>query len=124
QLVVAHFPLNCCTLQSGIKQPTICDSDQPADRWLITWQSWFRHTTRAMQQIDSDLWQSDAEYPFDNALTTHAYLWTRATGNVLFYSTGHAREHEHMRKLGGLTHQYLSHRDEAGPPLTKIRAMF
>src|SRR5699024_3941420 len=79
---------------------------------------------QAMQQIDCDLWQSDAEHPFDNALTTHAYLWTHATGNVLFYSTGHAREHEHMRKLGGLTHQYLSHRDEAGPPLTKIRAMF
>ncbi|MGF1610949.1 MAG: MBL fold metallo-hydrolase [Kiloniellales bacterium] len=76
-----------------------------------------------MKQIYPDLWQTDAEHPFPG-LTTHAYLLVRNAGNVLFYSSGHADEHRHIQQLGGITHQYLSHRDEAGPALARIKQLF
>jgi glyoxylase-like metal-dependent hydrolase (beta-lactamase superfamily II) len=76
-----------------------------------------------MKQIYLDLWQTNPEHPFPN-LTTHAYLLVRYEGNVLFYSSGHSGEHQHIQELGGITRQYLSHRDEAGPPLARIRRMF
>ncbi|MGQ0593813.1 MAG: MBL fold metallo-hydrolase [Gammaproteobacteria bacterium] len=76
-----------------------------------------------MKQIYADLWQTSAEHPFPN-LTTHAYLLVRDEGNVLFYSSGHSDDHQHIQELGGITRQYLSHRDEAGPPLVRIRQRF
>jgi glyoxylase-like metal-dependent hydrolase (beta-lactamase superfamily II) len=48
----------------------------------------------------------------------------RDTGNILFYSSGLHEEYEHIQKLGGITHQYLSHSDEAGPALAEIRKIF
>ncbi len=76
-----------------------------------------------MKQIYPDLWQTDPEHPFPD-LTTHAYLLVRNEGNVLFYSSGHSADHQHIQELGGITRQYLSHRDEAGPPLVRIRQRF
>jgi len=76
-----------------------------------------------VKQIYPDLWQTGAEHPF-HGLTTHAYLLIRSAGNVLFYSSGRSDEHRHIQKLGGITHQYLSHRDEAGPALSDIKKMF
>ncbi len=79
-----------------------------------------------MKQLYPDLWQTEAEHPFASAprVSTHAYLLLRDAGNVLVYSTGHAHEHERIRALGGITRQYLSHRDEAGPALARIRDLF
>lgn len=77
-----------------------------------------------MKLIYPDLWQTDAEHPFGPGMSTHAYLLTRSGGNVLFYSTGLDDEHEEMAARGGVARQYLSHRDEAGPPLARIRARF
>lgn len=74
-----------------------------------------------MKQIFPDLWQTRPEHPFDG-LTTHAYLYTHPEGNVLFYSSGHEDEVGEIRQLGGIKAQYLSHRDEAGPALARIRA--
>lgn len=76
-----------------------------------------------MKQIYPDLWQTGAEHPFFG-VTSHAYLLVRDTGNVLLYSTGLPEEYEHIRKLGGITHQYLSHSDEAGPALAEIKKLF
>jgi len=76
-----------------------------------------------MKQIYPDLWQTRAEHPFQG-LTTHAYLLVRDAGNILFYSSGQPEEHEHIQELGGITHQYLSHRDEAGPALADIKRLF
>ena len=76
-----------------------------------------------MQQIYPDLWQTHAEHPFPG-LTTHAYLLVRDAGNVLFYSSGRPEEYEHIQELGGITHQFLSHRDEAGPALADIKRLF
>jgi hydroxyacylglutathione hydrolase len=76
-----------------------------------------------MKQIYPDLWQTTPEHPFAG-LTTHAYLLLRAEGNVLFYGSGRPDDHQRIRELGGITRQYLSHRDEAGPPLVRIRQMF
>ncbi len=76
-----------------------------------------------MKQICPDLWQSNSEHPFPD-LTTHAYLLVRNRGNVLFYSSGQSDDHQHIQELGGITHQLLSHRDEAGPPLVRIKDMF
>jgi hydroxyacylglutathione hydrolase len=76
-----------------------------------------------MQQIYPDLWQTHAEHPFPG-LTTHAYLLVRDAGNVLFYSSGRPEEYEHIQELGGITHQFLSHRDEAGPALGDIKRLF
>ncbi|MGW0160013.1 MBL fold metallo-hydrolase [Mycobacterium sp. NPDC003323] len=77
-----------------------------------------------MRQIRTDLWETRVDNPFPG-LTTHAYLWTGApAGNVLFYSTATADEFDEMSALGGVAHQYLSHRDEAGPQLARIKARF
>jgi hydroxyacylglutathione hydrolase len=76
-----------------------------------------------MKQIYPDLWQTGPEHPFPT-LTTHAYFLVRPAGNVLFYSSGLSEDHQHMQELGGIIRQYLSHRDEAGPPLVRIKQMF
>jgi hydroxyacylglutathione hydrolase len=46
-----------------------------------------------MKQIYPDLWQTSPEHPFGPQMATHAYLLTRGTGSVLFYSSGHAGEY-------------------------------
>jgi hydroxyacylglutathione hydrolase len=76
-----------------------------------------------MKEIFSDLWQTRAEHPF-HGVTTHAYLLVRGVGNILFYSSGWPEEHQQISELGGITHQYLSHRDEAGPALADIKRLF
>ena len=76
-----------------------------------------------MRRIQSDLWETRTESPFPG-LTTHAYLLTRPDGNVLFYNTSHLDELEHMAELGGVTYQFLSHRDELGPSLNTIATRF
>jgi glyoxylase-like metal-dependent hydrolase (beta-lactamase superfamily II) len=79
-----------------------------------------------MKQLYPDLWQTAPEHPIPAypRLTTHAYLVLRRGGNVLFYSTGLSAEHPHLREVGGLAHQYLSHRDEVGPALARIKDAF
>lgn len=76
-----------------------------------------------MKQIYADLWQTTPEHPFPG-LTTHAYLLLRKEGNVLFYGSGRPDDHQSIQDLGGITRQYLSHRDEAGSPLVHIRQLF
>lgn len=77
-----------------------------------------------MQQIRTDLWETRVDSPFPG-LTTHAYLWTPLSGeNVLFYSVAGEADFDRIEELGGIDHQYLSHQDEAGPPLQLIAARF
>jgi glyoxylase-like metal-dependent hydrolase (beta-lactamase superfamily II) len=76
-----------------------------------------------MKQIFPDLWQTRAEHPF-TGVTSHAYLLVRDTGNILLYSSGLRDEYQHIKELGGIAHQYLSHRDEAGPALAEIKEKF
>jgi glyoxylase-like metal-dependent hydrolase (beta-lactamase superfamily II) len=77
-----------------------------------------------MQQLRPDLWETRADSPFPG-LTTHAYLWTGGpSGNVLFYSTMTDADFAEIDRLGGAAHQYLSHRDEAGPMLATIAEHF
>jgi len=82
-----------------------------------------------MRQIRTDLWETRVDSPFPG-LTTHAYLWTgapdgpRGRTNVLFYSPAGDADFEAIDQLGGVTHQYLSHQDEAGPTLARIREHF
>jgi glyoxylase-like metal-dependent hydrolase (beta-lactamase superfamily II) len=76
-----------------------------------------------MKQIFPDLWQTRAEHPFAG-VTSHAYLFVRDTGNILLYSSGLRDEYQHIKELGGIAHQYLSHRDEAGPALAEIKELF
>jgi hydroxyacylglutathione hydrolase len=77
-----------------------------------------------MRPIRADLWESRVAAPFPG-LTTHAYLWTGGpAGNVLFYSTQTEVDFDGLDELGGVAHQYLSHRDEAGPMLARIAERF
>lgn len=77
-----------------------------------------------MRQIRSDLWVSATDTPFPG-LNTHAYLWVPRHGdNVLFYSVASENEFDAIARLGGADHQYLSHRDEAGPMLARIADVF
>ncbi|WP_260294548.1 MBL fold metallo-hydrolase [Sedimenticola hydrogenitrophicus] len=76
-----------------------------------------------MIQILPDVWETEVESPFPG-LTTHAYLVIRRSGNVLFYNTGHTRELDRMEALGGVTYQFLSHRDELGESLKAICQRF
>jgi glyoxylase-like metal-dependent hydrolase (beta-lactamase superfamily II) len=77
-----------------------------------------------MRQLFADLWQSEATYPFGPDVRTRAYLWRRADGNVLFYNTALPDELDAIEDLGGVTWQYLSHRDEVSPSLATIRQRF
>lgn len=77
-----------------------------------------------MKQVLPDLWETQTDSPFPG-LTTHAYLWTGGPdGNVLFYSTATDADFDRIEELGGIAHQYLSHRDEAGPMLAQISRRF
>jgi hypothetical protein len=79
----------------------------------------------SMKQLYEDLWQTTAEHPFGDRTATHAYLLTRAEGNVLFYGTrGFGEDMDQIERLDGITWQYLSHRDEAGPGLLAIKKRF
>ncbi|TDZ77732.1 MBL fold metallo-hydrolase [Mycobacteroides salmoniphilum] len=79
--------------------------------------------TSNVRQIRSDLWETRRDSPFPG-LTTHAYLWTRPEGNVLFYSPATEADFEMIAELGGVAHQYLSHQDEAGPMLAAVKQRF
>jgi hydroxyacylglutathione hydrolase len=76
-----------------------------------------------MKQIYEDLWQTKLETPFAG-LQTYAYLLLGKDGNALLYNTSHADEIQHIAELGGIKYQCLSHRDETGPSLRRIRDQF
>ncbi|WP_280257466.1 MBL fold metallo-hydrolase [Nocardia wallacei] len=76
-----------------------------------------------MQKISANLWHTETENPAPG-LTTRAYLWTRREGNVLFYNTTHPSDIDTMAELGGVAHQFLSHRDEIAPSLATIKQRF
>lgn len=76
-----------------------------------------------MRQVRPDLWETESFSPFEG-LKTHAYLLTRPDGNVLFYNTGHVKELDEMARLGGVSWQYLSHKDELGDTLNTIAERF
>jgi hypothetical protein len=77
-----------------------------------------------MRPIRSDLWESRLDTPYPG-VTTHAYLWTGGPdGNVLFYGTQTDLDFDELESLGGVAHQYLSHRDEAGPMLARTAWRF
>jgi hydroxyacylglutathione hydrolase len=78
---------------------------------------------KSVKQVQDDLWETETESPFPG-LTTHAYLLTRADGNVLFYNTGLRHEIERMAELGGVAYQFLSHRDELGDTINLLRERF
>lgn len=75
-----------------------------------------------MRKVLDDLWETRTDSPFPG-LTTHAYLWTEAR-NVLFYSVATDVDFDELEALGGISDQYLSHRDEAGPMLGQIARRF
>jgi hydroxyacylglutathione hydrolase len=76
-----------------------------------------------MTQIRADLWQTRPESPFPG-LTTHAFLWRGPSGNILFYSPASDADFEAIEELGGVSAQYLSHLDEAGPMLARVAGRF
>lgn len=57
-------------------------------------------------------------------LNTHAYFLRRSAGNVLFYNTENEDDFEEIAELGGIRFQLLSHRDESGPSLNRIKDRF
>ncbi len=80
--------------------------------------------TTTLRPVTDDLWETPADNPVPG-LTTHAYLWrSPSAGNVLFYSVATDAPLDALAALGGVSHQYLSHRDEAGPALQAIRDRF
>ncbi|GAB3270084.1 MBL fold metallo-hydrolase [Parahaliea aestuarii] len=76
-----------------------------------------------MRQIQADVWETATESPFPG-LTTHAYLFRRDRGNVLFYATSIQSELDAMQELGGVSYHFLSHRDEFGVSLSRVRENF
>lgn len=74
-------------------------------------------------QIRDDLWQTRTESPFPG-LSTHAYLWRGPRGNILFYSPASDADFGAIEELGGVSAQYLSHLDEAGPMLARVADRF
>lgn len=74
-----------------------------------------------MRKLFDDLFETRVDSPFPG-LTTHAYFWT--PHRVLFYSPATDAEFDGLDALGGVAHQYLSHRDEAGPVLAQLTRRF
>ena len=79
-----------------------------------------------MKEIYPGLWQTSPDHPIADApeVTTHAYLWVREKGNILFYNSARTEDYDRIEQLGGIAHQYLSHQDEVGPSLRLIRDRF
>ena len=75
-----------------------------------------------MRKINDDLWQS-ARYS-SGSLNTYAYLLIRETGNVLFYNTADSSDLDNIDTLGGISYQLLTHRDESGSSLQRIKERF
>ncbi|HMU79618.1 MAG TPA: hypothetical protein PKC57_05115, partial [Microthrixaceae bacterium] len=70
-----------------------------------------------MQQVRADLWATRPDVHSER-LVTHAHLWVSPdAGNVMFHNTGTDADLDHIERLGGIAHQYLSHRDETGSML-------
>jgi hydroxyacylglutathione hydrolase len=80
-------------------------------------------STTQLTQIRDDLWQTRMDSPFPG-LTTHAYLWCGPNGNVLLYSPATDADFDAIDALGGVSAQYISHLDEAGPNLVRIAERF
>jgi glyoxylase-like metal-dependent hydrolase (beta-lactamase superfamily II) len=76
-----------------------------------------------LTQLRTDLFETRMDSPLPG-LTTHAYLWRGPSGNVLFYSPLTAADFAAIDEVGGVTAQYLSHLDEAGPNLRRIADHF
>jgi hydroxyacylglutathione hydrolase len=79
--------------------------------------------TGTMTEIRDDLWQTRTDSPFPG-LTTHAYVWRGPRGNILFYSPASDADFDAIDELGGVSAQYLSHLDEAGPMLARVADRF
>ncbi|HET6733070.1 MBL fold metallo-hydrolase [Mycobacterium sp.] len=79
--------------------------------------------SETITQINDDLFQTRMDSPLPG-LTTHAYLWRRPRGNVLFYSPATDADFDAIDELGGVAAQYLSHLDEAGPHLARVADRF
>jgi hydroxyacylglutathione hydrolase len=79
-----------------------------------------------MKQIYPDLWVTEPEHPLPDLpdLMMCAYLLVRDTSNVLLCRSEHHADHRHIRDLGGITHQYLTHWHEAAPGLARIKGTF
>lgn len=77
----------------------------------------------ALTQLREDLYQTRTDSPIPG-LTTHAYLWRRPSGNVMFYNPLTDADFDAIDDLGGVSAQYLSHLDEAGPNLARVAERF
>ncbi len=75
-----------------------------------------------MKQIYPDLWQS--KIYSSGMLNTHAYLLTRPEENILFYNIGNRKDLDKIVELGGIKYQLLTHRDEVGASLKRIKNEF
>jgi len=75
-----------------------------------------------MKQINDDLIQTAAFR--SGYVASHAYLLKHRNGNILFYNTADSASLDLIEKEGGFAYQVLSHRDESGPNLDKLKERF
>jgi len=75
-----------------------------------------------MKKIKEDLIQTAA---FKGGyVASHAYLLKHENGNILFYNTDDSASLDLIEMEGGFAYQVLSHRDESGPNLSKLKKRF
>lgn len=78
-----------------------------------------------MIQMLPDIYYTTPDHPFANEVETRAYLVTLTAGNILFYSSSTIeQEFEFIQSTGGLSKQYLNHRDEASEYCDIVRLQF
>ncbi|MCW9051395.1 MAG: MBL fold metallo-hydrolase [Motiliproteus sp.] len=78
-----------------------------------------------MELLYPDIYHSANDHPFGDEVCTRAYLVTRSEGNLLFYSSASIEESfEFIHNQGGLSAQYLNHRDEASAHCDRVRERF
>ncbi len=75
-----------------------------------------------MEQVYPDLWQTKRHS--SGILNSYTYLLEHPDGNILFYNTNNEEDLQYIEDLGGIKYQLLTHRDEAGASLNRIRERF
>jgi len=79
-----------------------------------------------MERVTDHLFRTEPEFPFAGSqVQTHAYVLVRDAGNVVMYSSSRMPAEERwLREAGGVSRQFLNHRDEAGPACDWVHETF
>lgn len=76
-------------------------------------------------KVTEYLYKTDYEKPFGFGYKANAYLLLHPKGNIIIYNHSKLTDYsKHIKALGGIKYQYLSHYHEYGNNITKLGEIF